>query len=88
VLDRADLDQVTRELAPHLKAAPKGKDAFDGFETRRVATLIARSARAREIIMNPIVLDVTAKALSHAKAFQLSVTEYSEEQTAAVDIDP
>lgn len=75
VLDRADIDQVTRELAPYLEATPKGEDEFHGLETRRVGTLIARSPKAREIIMNPIVLDVAAKILSHAKTFQLTLTE-------------
>ncbi len=75
VLDRAEIDQVARDMARYMKAAPKGKDEFDGFETRRAGTLIARSPKAREIIMNPRVLDVTAKLLSHAAAYQLHLTE-------------
>jgi hypothetical protein len=75
VLNRADLDQVTRELAPHLEATPKGEDEDHGLETRRVGGLIARSQKAREIIMNPTVLDVAAKVLSHATTFQLNLTE-------------
>jgi len=75
VLNRADIDQVTRELAPHLEVTPKGEDEFDGLETRRVGGLVARSQKAREIIMNPIVLDVTAKVLAHATTFQLHLTE-------------
>ena len=35
VLDRAEIDQVARDMAPYMEAAPKGKDEFDGFETRR-----------------------------------------------------
>jgi len=75
VLDRSEIDQVARDMAPYMEAAPKGKDEFDGFETRRAGTLIARSAKAREIIMNPRILDVTAKLLSHAAAYQLHLTE-------------
>jgi ectoine hydroxylase-related dioxygenase (phytanoyl-CoA dioxygenase family) len=75
VLDRAEIDQVARDMAPYMQAAPKGKDEFDGFETRRAGTLIARSPRAREIIMNPSVLDVTAKLLSHSATYQLNLTE-------------
>jgi hypothetical protein len=75
VLNRADIDQVNRELAPHLETTPKGEDEFHGLETRRVGGLVARSQKAREIIMNPIVLDVTAKVLSHATTFQLNLTE-------------
>ena len=75
LLDRADIDQVTREMAPHLDAAPNGEDDFEGFNTQRAGMLIARSPKAREIIMNSTVLDVTAKLLAHSKTFQLSVTE-------------
>jgi ectoine hydroxylase-related dioxygenase (phytanoyl-CoA dioxygenase family) len=75
VLDRADIDQVAREMAPYLEATSKGTDEFHGFETRRVGTLVARSPKAREIIMNPTVLDVAAKVLSHATTFQLNLTE-------------
>jgi ectoine hydroxylase-related dioxygenase (phytanoyl-CoA dioxygenase family) len=75
-LDRADIDQVTREMAPHLEATPTGEDEFHGLETQRVGTLVARSPKAREIIMNSTVLEVTAKVLSHAKTFQLNITEY------------
>ena len=75
VLDSSTIEQVSREMAPYLEAAPKGEDEFHGLETRRVGTLVARSPKAREIIMNPIVLDVTAKMLSHAKTFQLNLTE-------------
>ena len=75
VLSRDEIDQVARDMAPYMEAAPKGKDEFDGFETRRAGTLIARSPKAREIIMNPGILDVTAKLLSHAAAYQLHLTE-------------
>ncbi len=75
VLSRDEIDQLARDMAPYMEAAPKGKDEFDGFETRRAGTLIARSPKAREIIMNPRILDVTAKLLSHAAAYQLHLTE-------------
>jgi ectoine hydroxylase-related dioxygenase (phytanoyl-CoA dioxygenase family) len=75
VLDRGDVDQVAGEMAPYIAASPKGEDDFDGLETRRAGTLIARSPKSREIIMNQRVLDVTARVLSHAKTFQLNLTE-------------
>jgi len=75
VLGRDEIDQVARDMAPYMQAAPKGKDEFDGFETRRAGTLIARSPKAREIIMNASILGVTAKLLSHAAAYQLHLTE-------------
>jgi ectoine hydroxylase-related dioxygenase (phytanoyl-CoA dioxygenase family) len=75
VLGRDEIDQVARDMTPYMQAAPKGKDEFDGFETRRAGTLIARSPKAREIIMNPSILGVTAKLFSHAAAYQLHLTE-------------
>jgi len=75
VLSRDEIDQVARDMAPYMQAAPKGEDEFDGFETRRAGTLIARSPKAREIIMNASILGVTAKLLSHASTYQLHLTE-------------
>ena len=75
VLDRATVDVIRSEVGPHLEAASKGDNDFDGVETRRIGTLITRSPRSRDVIMNRCVLDVTARMLSHATSFQLHVTE-------------
>ncbi len=75
LMDRDTLEQVSREVSPHLEAAPKGTDEFDGFRTRRTGTLVARSPKSREVIMNRTVLDVTARALAHASTFQLHCTQ-------------
>ncbi len=75
LMDRDTLEQVSREVSPHLEAAPKGTDEFDGFKTRRTGTLVARSPKSREVIMNRTVLDVTARALAHASTFQLHCTQ-------------
>ena len=75
VLDRATLDQVNSEMAPFIEATPLGKDDFDGYHTKRTGGVIARSPKGREVIMNPTVLDITAKALAHATNFQLHITQ-------------
>ena len=75
VLDRSTLDQLRRELRPHLEAASKGVDDFDGLETKRIGTLIARSPTSRDVIMHPTVLEMAGRTLSHATNFQLHVTE-------------
>ena len=75
VLDRATLDQINSEMAPFIEAAPLGKDDFDGYHTKRTGGVIARSPKGRELIMNPTVLDITAKALAHATNFQLHITQ-------------
>jgi ectoine hydroxylase-related dioxygenase (phytanoyl-CoA dioxygenase family) len=74
VLDRATIAALSGEMAPYMEAAPKGDDAFDGFETRRAGKLIARAPTSHAIIMNETVLGAAARALSHATAFQLHIT--------------
>jgi ectoine hydroxylase-related dioxygenase (phytanoyl-CoA dioxygenase family) len=75
LLDRATTDAVRREMAPHIASTSKGGDAFEGFETRRAGMLVARSPTSRPIIMNPTVLEATARVLARATTFQLHVTE-------------
>ena len=75
LLDRMTIDEINRDIAPYLEAASKGKDEFEGFETKRVGSLVARSPKSREVLMNPIVLDAAAYTLNHATTFQLHVTE-------------
>jgi ectoine hydroxylase-related dioxygenase (phytanoyl-CoA dioxygenase family) len=75
VLDRATLDQINADMAPHVETTRFGKDDFDGFQTKRTGMVIARSPKGRELIMNPTVLDVTKRALSHATNFQLHITQ-------------
>ncbi len=78
VLDRTTIADLQKEMAPYLESSPKGTDEFDGIETRRTGMLVARSPKAREIIMHGTVLDVTAKALSHASSFQLHIAQIIE----------
>jgi len=35
VLGRDEIDQVARDMALYMEAAPKGKDEFDGLETSK-----------------------------------------------------
>lgn len=75
VLDRATLEDINADMAPHVEATPFGSDDFDGLQTKRTGMVIARSPKGRELIMNPTVLDVTKRALSHATNFQLHITQ-------------
>ena len=52
LLDRDAIDQINREMVDYLDATSKGTDEFGGFETRRTGTLVARSPKSREVIMN------------------------------------
>jgi ectoine hydroxylase-related dioxygenase (phytanoyl-CoA dioxygenase family) len=70
------LERFETEMAPYLDATPAGKDDFAGQHTRRTGALVARSAAARELVMNPLVLDVTDKVLGEKKSsFQLHLTQ-------------
>ncbi len=69
------MDRLAAELAPYMEATPFGPDDFAGRRTRRTGGLIARSPGCRELVMNPLVLSVAAKVLSHATSFQLHLTQ-------------
>ena len=82
LIDRGTVDQVSREMAPYLEAQAKGADEFDGLETRRSGTLVARSPKSREVIMNPTVIAMATRALSHATNFQLHCTALNSSHSA------
>jgi ectoine hydroxylase-related dioxygenase (phytanoyl-CoA dioxygenase family) len=44
LLDEGELSEIRRELAPHLQRRLPGRNNFEGFETERVYTLVARGA--------------------------------------------
>jgi ectoine hydroxylase-related dioxygenase (phytanoyl-CoA dioxygenase family) len=71
----ADMDQLASEMRPFMEKTPAGPDDFAGRRTRRTGGLIARSPKARELVMNPTVLAAVGKLLSHATSFQLHLTQ-------------
>ena len=72
------VDVIQSEMAPFVEATPLGETAFDGFQTRRSGSLIARSPASRDVIMDPLVLAVTDRALAHATNYQLHCTQVIE----------
>jgi|TARA_B100001167_G_scaffold134221_1_gene84654 ectoine hydroxylase-related dioxygenase (phytanoyl-CoA dioxygenase family) len=70
LIDKSTVEQIKSDLVPHLTPTPV-KDKFAGRHTKRAGLVIARSPKARELIMHPKVLEVTEKALSHSTNFQL-----------------
>ena len=70
LIDKSAVEQIKSDLVPHLTPTPK-KDKFAGRRTERAGLVIARSPKARELIMHPKVLEVTEKTLSHSTNFQL-----------------
>lgn len=69
------ISRVSEELMPYIDKTPSGLNDFVGRKTRRTGALIARSPAARELIMNPLALQVTAGFLGHASTFQLHLTQ-------------
>jgi ectoine hydroxylase-related dioxygenase (phytanoyl-CoA dioxygenase family) len=70
------LDRFTNEMQPFLDATQPGNDDFIGRNTRRTGGLVARSATARELVMNDLVLDTTgALLMDRAATFQLHLTQ-------------
>lgn len=69
---------IQNEMAPFVEATPYGADDFDGLQTRRTGSLVARSPSSHEIIMDPLVLGVADKALAHATNYQLHCTQMIE----------
>jgi ectoine hydroxylase-related dioxygenase (phytanoyl-CoA dioxygenase family) len=69
------LDRFRAEIAPFLEATPPGRDGFAGKATTRTGGLVARSATARELVMDPLVLATAGRVLSHATTFHLHLTQ-------------
>ncbi len=75
VVSSALLDRFHDEIRPFADATPPGPDDFSGHNTRRTGALIARSAAAREMVMDPQVLATAGVVLGHATSFQLHLTQ-------------
>ncbi len=72
------VELIQSQMAPFVSATPFGETAFDGFQTRRSGSLIARSSASHGVIMDPLVLAVADKALAHATNYQLHCTQVIE----------
>jgi ectoine hydroxylase-related dioxygenase (phytanoyl-CoA dioxygenase family) len=75
LVSRGEVEKFLAEIAPHEEANVAGTDAFAGRVTKRTGALIARSATARDFVMNPLVLGTVAKVLGHATSHQLHLTQ-------------
>ena len=72
---RSQLERLRAEIAPYVAATPMGPDEFSGRRTRRTGALIARSAAARELIQQPLVLESVRRVLANATNFHLHLTQ-------------
>jgi ectoine hydroxylase-related dioxygenase (phytanoyl-CoA dioxygenase family) len=69
------MDRIADEMKPYIDRSLHGDDNFVGKLTKRTGAMIARSAAARELVMNPTAIATAGKFLSHASAFQLHLTQ-------------
>ncbi len=81
-LDRAQLDTLTRELAPWFKRAPGGEGAFFGRRTHRFGALLAKSPAAQELVLHSRILPLCEKVLigddlgpAHCDNIQLNISQ-------------
>ena len=71
----ATIDALAADLEPVIEARWIGIDEFAGFKTKRVSGLMALSAAARDMALNPLALGAAeALLLPHCDAIQLHVT--------------
>lgn len=73
--DDATLDAFDAELAPWIGATADGLDEFSGFSTRRTGALLARSATARDLVVDPTIRSIAGEVLGHATSYQLHLTQ-------------
>ncbi|MBA2607834.1 MAG: phytanoyl-CoA dioxygenase family protein [Actinobacteria bacterium] len=75
VLDEPTLRGLRSELEPVLAKTAPGTEGFSGLNTRRFGSLIERTPSTRQLVMHPLILDVTNRLLSDATAIQLHLTQ-------------
>jgi ectoine hydroxylase-related dioxygenase (phytanoyl-CoA dioxygenase family) len=75
LVERDVLERFRSEMRPWLDATRLGSDDFSGRRTRRTGGLVARSATARELIMDRTVLGAVKQVLAHGTTFHLHLTQ-------------
>lgn len=76
LVDRAIIDALAADLAPHFDAARPSIGPFYGDGTKRFGGMLTRSRHAAEIVQNTLVLDTMDKVLGPwCDYFQLNLTQ-------------
>jgi ectoine hydroxylase-related dioxygenase (phytanoyl-CoA dioxygenase family) len=76
VLSEPDIQQFRTELDPYMGATEDGRDGFSGRSTTRTGALIARSAKARQMVMNTTVVAAANEFLApFCQRIQLHLTQ-------------
>lgn len=76
LLSRESVAGLDRDLAPAFDAAPMGKGDFYGYRTKRFGSLLRRSHRAADLVLQPLVLELAREILGRAcERIQLNVAQ-------------
>jgi ectoine hydroxylase-related dioxygenase (phytanoyl-CoA dioxygenase family) len=65
VLDGEQVAKIRAELDPLVAALPTGRNAFEGFHTRRLYSLLAKTRVLDALVLDPLVEVVTERAIGH-----------------------
>lgn len=75
LVEPSTMDALRLEMKPHIDTIDAGVDEFGGFHTKRAGALVARSVTARELLMNPLVLETVNAVLGHSTTHQVHLTQ-------------
>ncbi|MDP4875332.1 MAG: phytanoyl-CoA dioxygenase family protein [Pseudomonadales bacterium] len=76
VLQADEIEQFRREMDPFMEATAAGQDDFSGQATTRTGALVARSAKAREMLLNTTVVSAAEAFLApYCKRIQVHLTQ-------------
>jgi ectoine hydroxylase-related dioxygenase (phytanoyl-CoA dioxygenase family) len=70
------VNALRRETDPYMEATSNGTDAFAGFLTTRTGGLVMRSEHCRDLVQNPLVLNLCDNfLLDYCERYQLHLTQ-------------
>jgi len=76
VLSQSEIEQFRQELDPYMEATGNGQDNFAGHSTTRTGALISRSEKAREMVMNEMIVTAANEFLApFCQRIQLHLTQ-------------
>ncbi|MFZ6004707.1 MAG: phytanoyl-CoA dioxygenase family protein [Actinomycetota bacterium] len=64
-IDGAKVAALKEELAPHRERTPLGRNDFEGFDTRRIYALFAKTRGFDELAIHPVMRGVLGRVLGH-----------------------
>lgn len=76
VLSPNEVKAALGELMPYIEATDYGRDDFTGRKTTRTGALVARSQKAREMVMHPAIMEAAQNFLKpFCERIQLHLTQ-------------